>query len=48
MTVKAWKADPYGNLVFRKTAQNFNPECAMAAKFTIAEVSLTWLRRLSL
>ena len=36
--VKAWKADTYGNLVFRKTAQNFNPECAKAARFTIAEV----------
>jgi 3-oxoacid CoA-transferase len=36
--VKAWKADPYGNLIFRGTAQNFNPECAMAGKVTIAEV----------
>lgn len=36
--VKAWKADPYGNLVFRGTSRNFNPECASAAKFTIAEV----------
>jgi len=36
--VKAWKADKYGNLVFRGTARNFNPDCAMAAKFTIAEV----------
>jgi len=36
--VKAWKADEYGNLVFRGTALNFNPECAKAAKFTIAEV----------
>jgi len=36
--VKAWKADEYGNLVFRGTSQNFNPECAKAAKFTIAEV----------
>jgi 3-oxoacid CoA-transferase len=36
--VKAWKADPFGNLVFRGTARNFNPECAQAAKFTIAEV----------
>ena len=36
--VKAWRADPYGNLVFRGTAQNFNPECAMAARFTIAQV----------
>jgi len=36
--VKAWKADPEGNLVFRKTARNFNPVMATAGKFTIAEV----------
>ncbi|TCM63822.1 3-oxoacid CoA-transferase subunit A [Acinetobacter calcoaceticus] len=36
--VKAYKADKAGNLVFRKTAQNFNPECAMAGKVTIVEV----------
>jgi 3-oxoacid CoA-transferase subunit A len=36
--VKAWKADPLGNLVFRKTARNFNPVAAMAGKITIAEV----------
>jgi 3-oxoacid CoA-transferase subunit A len=36
--VKAWKGDRYGNLVFRHTAMNFNPLCAMAAKTTIAEV----------
>lgn len=36
--VKAYKADRAGNLVFRKTARNFNLECAMAGKFTIAEV----------
>ena len=36
--VKAWKADRYGNLVFRRTARNFNPLAAMAAKITIAEV----------
>jgi len=36
--VKAWKADPTGNLVFRKTARNFNPACAMAGKVCIAEV----------
>lgn len=36
--VKAWKADTHGNLVFRKTARNFNPMMAMAAKVTIAEV----------
>lgn len=36
--VKAWKADPLGNLVFRKTARNFNPLAAMAGKITIVEV----------
>lgn len=36
--VKAWKADPLGNLVFRKTARNFNPIVAAAGKITIAEV----------
>ena len=36
--VKAWKADKAGNLIFRKTAQNFNPVCAMAGKIAIAEV----------
>lgn len=36
--VKAWKADKFGNLVFRKTARNFNPLCAMAGKITVAEV----------
>lgn len=36
--VKAWKADTLGNLVFRKTARNFNPLAAMAGKITIAEV----------
>jgi 3-oxoacid CoA-transferase subunit A len=36
--VKAWKADPSGNLVFRKTARNFNPVMATAGKVTIAEV----------
>ena len=36
--VKAWKADPSGNLVFRKTARNFNPVCAMAGRTCIAEV----------
>ncbi len=36
--VKAWKADRWGNLVFRKTARNFNPMMAMAGKVTIAEV----------
>jgi 3-oxoacid CoA-transferase subunit A len=36
--VKAWKADTLGNLVYRKTARNFNPLAAMAGKITIAEV----------
>ena len=36
--VKAWKADKAGNLVFRKTARNFNPACAMAGDLCIAEV----------
>ena len=36
--VKAWKADPSGNLVFRKTARNFNPMMATAGRLTIAEV----------
>ena len=36
--VKAWKADKAGNLVFRKTARNFNPMMATAGKMTIAEV----------
>lgn len=36
--VKAYKADPAGNLVFRMTARNFNPMMATAAEFTVAEV----------
>ena len=36
--VKAWKGDTVGNLVYRKTARNFNPMMATAAKVTIAEV----------
>jgi len=36
--VKAWKADRWGNLIYRKTARNFNPLVAAAAKVTIAEV----------
>jgi 3-oxoacid CoA-transferase subunit A len=36
--VKAWKADKSGNLIYRRTARNFNPMCAMAGKITIAEV----------
>lgn len=35
--IKAWRADPEGNLAFRKTARNFNPNMATAAKMTIAE-----------
>jgi 3-oxoacid CoA-transferase subunit A len=38
--VKAWKADRHGNLVFRRTARNFNPEAAMCGKMTIAEVEV--------
>jgi 3-oxoacid CoA-transferase subunit A len=36
--VKAWKADPSGNLVFRKTARNFNPPAATAGKICVVEV----------
>ena len=36
--VKAWKGDTEGNLIYRKTAQNFNPMIATAGKITIAEV----------
>jgi 3-oxoacid CoA-transferase subunit A len=36
--VRAWKGDTQGNLVYRKTARNFNPMMATAAKITIAEV----------
>lgn len=36
--IKAYKADPFGNLVFRKTARNFNPMMCAAAKITIVEV----------
>ena len=36
--VKAWKGDKWGNLVYRKTARNFNPVMATAARVTIAEV----------
>jgi len=49
--VKAWMADRSGNLVFRRTARNFNPNVAMAGKITVAEVEVgcpgpvtTWLR----
>ncbi|GAK33301.1 putative succinyl-CoA:3-ketoacid coenzyme A transferase subunit A [alpha proteobacterium Q-1] len=36
--IKAWKADEQGNLIYRKTARNFNPMMAMAGKTTIADV----------
>ena len=36
--VRAWKGDRLGNLVYRKTARNFNPMMAMAGRITIAEV----------
>jgi 3-oxoacid CoA-transferase subunit A len=36
--IKAWKGDRWGNLVFRKTARNFNPMMATAADFVVAEV----------
>jgi 3-oxoacid CoA-transferase subunit A len=38
--VKAWKGDPEGNLVYRYTAQNFNPGAAMCGRLTIAEVEV--------
>ncbi len=45
--IKAWKGDPWGNLVYRKTARNFNPVMATAARVTIAEVEeLTEVGRL--
>ncbi len=36
--VKAWKADKSGNLIFRRTARNFNPAVAMAGRITVVEV----------
>lgn len=36
--VKGWKADTYGNVIYRKTARNFNPLAAMAGKITVVEV----------
>jgi 3-oxoacid CoA-transferase subunit A len=36
--IKAWRADPEGNLMFRKTARNFNPNMATAGRITVAEV----------
>ncbi len=38
--VKAWKGDRHGNLVYRRTARNFNPEAAMCGRVTIAEVEV--------
>jgi 3-oxoacid CoA-transferase subunit A len=38
--VKAWKGDPQGNLVFRKSARNFNPLAATCGRTTVAEVEL--------
>lgn len=38
--VKAWKGDRHGNLVYRRTARNFNPEAAMCGKVTLAEVEI--------
>jgi 3-oxoacid CoA-transferase subunit A len=38
--VKAWKGDPHGNLVYRKTARNFNPNAAACGRMTIAEVEI--------
>jgi 3-oxoacid CoA-transferase subunit A len=38
--VKAWKGDRWGNLVYRKTARNFNPMVATAGKITVAEVEI--------
>lgn len=36
--IKAWKSDPEGNLIYRKTARNFNPMMATAGKVTVAEI----------
>uniref|UniRef100_UPI0035CB4FAD CoA transferase subunit A n=1 Tax=uncultured Sphingomonas sp. TaxID=158754 RepID=UPI0035CB4FAD len=36
--IKAWRADPAGNLMFRKTARNFNPDMATAGRNTVVEV----------
>jgi 3-oxoacid CoA-transferase subunit A len=38
--VKAWKADLYGNLVYRRTARNFNPHAAACGKLTVAEAEI--------
>jgi len=39
--IKAWKADTRGNLIYRKTARNFNQDMATAGKIVVAEVILT-------
>ena len=36
--IKAWKGDRWGNLIYRKTARNFNPMMATAADYVVAEV----------
>jgi 3-oxoacid CoA-transferase subunit A len=38
--VKAWKADLHGNLIYRRTARNFNPNAATCGKITVAEVEI--------
>ncbi len=38
--VKAWKGDTFGNLVYRKTARNFNPMAATASSMTVAEIEI--------
>jgi 3-oxoacid CoA-transferase subunit A len=38
--VKAWKADMYGNLIYRRTARNFNPNAATCGKITVAEAEI--------
>ena len=38
--VKAWKADLHGNLIYRRTARNFNPQAAACGKFTVAEAEI--------
>ncbi len=38
--VKAWKADRHGNLIYQKTARNFNPMAAMCGRITVAEAEI--------
>jgi 3-oxoacid CoA-transferase subunit A len=38
--VRAWKADTHGNLIYRRTARNFNPEAAMCGRVTVAEAEI--------